>query len=104
MTPAGVWEIGLSPLCRCCSALYLVIRRRACSNRTAGAAGLLGFLGIACPVCHKILLLLLGSDLLLTYFESVRVYVAGAGVAVMSAAVLLECRRARCSAALSAWG
>jgi len=93
MTPVGGWEIlllgGLSML----FGLYVALRRPACADRTAGVGGVLGFLGIACPVCNKILLLLFGGELLLTYFEPVRLYIAAAGIAILAVAVIREWRR-----------
>jgi len=71
----------------------VAIRRPACADRTAGVGGVLGFLGVACPVCNKILLLLFGGELLLTYFEPIRLYVAAAGTAILAVAVVLERRR-----------
>jgi hypothetical protein len=56
--------------------LYVVIRRPFCSDKTVGAGGVIAFLGVACPVCNKILLLVFGGELLPTYFEPVRIYVA----------------------------
>ena len=50
----------------------------------------MGFIGIACPVCNKILLLLFGGELLLTYYEPVRIYVAAAGVLIAAVAVARE--------------
>lgn len=93
MTPAGGWEIGLLGILSLLSGLYVGIRRPACADRTAGAGGVLGFLGIACPVCNKILMLLFGGELLLTYFEPVRIYVALAGTAMVAIAVVFEWRR-----------
>ncbi len=68
----------------------MAIRRPFCSTKTAGVGGVLGFIGVACPVCNKVLLLLFGGDLLLTYFEPVRVYVAAVGVLAVAAAVAHE--------------
>ncbi len=90
MTPAGGWEIGLLAVLSLLLGLYVVIRRPMCSIKSAGAGGLLGFIGIACPVCNKVLLLIFGGELLLTYFEPVRVYVAAAGVLLAAGAVARE--------------
>lgn len=93
MTPAGGWEIGLLALLSLLLGFYVTIRRKACGTRTAGSGGILGFLGIACPVCNKVLLLLFGAEALLAYFEPVRLYVALAGTVLVAAAVLRELRR-----------
>ena len=92
MTPAGGWEIGMLTLLALLSGIYVAIRRPFCSNKTAGAGGVLGFLGVACPVCNKILLMVFGSELLLTYFEPVRIYVAALGVVAAAWAVVHEWR------------
>lgn len=90
MTPAGGWEVGLLAALSLLLGAYVAIRRPACSVKAAGAGGVLGFLGIACPVCNKVLLLLFGGELLLTYFEPVRVYVAAMGVITVFAVLLRE--------------
>lgn len=90
MTPAGGWEIGLLGVLSGLLGLYMAIRRPACADRAAGTGGVLGFLGIACPVCNKILLLLFGGELLLAYFEPVRLYVAAAGAVILTVAVVFE--------------
>lgn len=92
MTPAGGWEISLLVALATLSGVYVAIRRPFCSNKTVGAGGLIGFVGIACPVCNKILLLVFGSELLLTYFEPVRIYVAAFGVILAAWAVVHEWR------------
>jgi hypothetical protein len=90
MTPAGDFEIALLTLLSILLGVYVGIRRPFCSAKTATASGIVGFIGIACPVCNKILLLLFGGELLLTYFEPVRIYVAGAGVVLAAIAVAYE--------------
>lgn len=90
MTPAGDFEILLLTLLSILLGIYVGIRRPFCSAKTATASGIVGFIGIACPVCNKVLLLLFGGELLLTYFEPVRIYVAGAGVLLAAAAITHE--------------
>jgi hypothetical protein len=90
MTPAGGWEVALLTALSLLLGAYVAIRRPVCSVKAAGAGGVLGFLGIACPVCNKILLLLFGGELLLAYFEPVRVYVAAIGVLIVLTALLRE--------------
>ncbi|MEQ8356289.1 MAG: hypothetical protein RH942_12180 [Kiloniellaceae bacterium] len=92
MTPAGGWEIALLLLMSLLLGVYVAVRRPRCSIKSASAGGVLGFIGIACPVCNKILLLLFGGELLLTYFEPVRVYVAAGGTLIIFAALLWELR------------
>ncbi len=93
MTPVGGWEVSLLTLLSFLGGLYVVIRRPFCSNGTVGVGGVLGFLGVACPVCNKILLLAFGSELLLTYFEPIRIYVAALGVLIAAWAVFHEWRQ-----------
>ncbi len=90
MTPAGDLEVVLLGMLSVLLGTYVAIRRPFCSAKTAGVGGVLGFIGVACPVCNKVLLLLFGGDLLLTYFEPVRVYVAAVGVLAVAAAVARE--------------
>jgi len=87
MTPVGDVEILLLGALSVLLGVYTVIRRPFCSIKAAGAGGVLGFLGVACPVCNKLLLLLFGGELLLTYYEPARIYIAAAGVLV--AAIVL---------------
>ncbi len=95
MTPAGGWEIGLLAALSALIGLYVAIRPPACSVKSATTGGVLGFLGIACPVCNKILMLLFGGELLMTYYEPVRIYVAAAGVAIAAWAVWWAWKSAR---------
>ncbi len=95
MTPAGSLEIILLGAMSVLLGAYVAVRRPACSIRTAGTGSVLGFIGVACPVCNKLLLIIFGGELLLTYFEPVRVYVAAAGALVVAVAVWIEWTRRR---------
>jgi len=90
MTPTGDFEILLLAALSALLGVYAAIRRPFCSIKAAGAGGVLGFLGVACPVCNKILLLLFGGELLLTYYEPARIYLAAAGVLVAAVVVARE--------------
>jgi len=90
MTPAGGWEIAMLGAMSAVSGVYVAIRRPFCSVKGAGAGGLLAFLGVACPVCNKILLLIFGGELLMAYYEPVRIYVAAAGALLIAWFTLRE--------------
>ena len=96
MTPTGDFEISLLLLQSALAGVYVGLPRSPCGKRTAGAGAIIGFLGIACPVCNKVLVLLIGSALLLEYFEPVRLYVALAGAALLAAAVWVKLTRPEC--------
>ncbi len=93
MTPVGNFEILLLGALSVLLGVYVAVRRPACSVGTAGTGGVLGFLGIACPVCNKLLMMIFGGELLLSYYEPVRVYLAAAGVLVAAVAVWVELAR-----------
>jgi hypothetical protein len=95
MTPAQGFEIGMLLLQSALIGLYVAVRRPRCSVRPAGVGSVIAFLGIACPTCNKILLLLFGANVLLEYVEPFRLYVAAAGVLVTALAVGAELRAAR---------
>lgn len=84
MTPAGGWEIAMLAAMSLLSGVYIAIRRPFCSIKGASAGGILGFLGVACPVCNKVLLLIFGGELLMAYYEPVRIYVAAVGAALIA--------------------
>ena len=93
MTPAGAWEIGFLAVLSLLGGFYAALRLAACGGRAAGSGGVMGFLGVACPVCNKVLVLLFGGEALLTYFEPMRIYVAAAGLLMLAVAIGLEYRR-----------
>lgn len=95
MTAAGGWEISLLAVLSVQIGIYVAIRSPVCATKSATSGGIIGFLGIACPVCNKILLMLFGGEMLLAYFEPVRIYVALLGVIVTGAAIWWTLRAAK---------
>ena len=99
MTPSGPVEIVLLAALAALAGIYTAVRRPFCAVGGASAGGIAGFLGIACPVCNKVLLAIFGWDLLMTYYEPARLYVAALGVVMLAVAVAYELRqRARLTA------
>ena len=96
MTPTSGFEIALLLLQSVLAGVYVGLPQSTCGIRTAGAGAVIGFLGIACPVCNKVLVLLIGSTLLLEYFEPIRLYVALGGAVLLALAVWLKLSRAEC--------
>lgn len=90
MTAAGWWEILALLLTALLAGLFVVLRRKGCSLAGAQGGGVLGFLGIACPTCNKLLMLIFGGQALLTYYDPIRPLVASLGVAMLGMAVLRE--------------
>ncbi len=103
MTPVGDWEVALLAASSALAGLYVAVRRPACSARMAGLGGVINFLGVACPICNKILVAAFGSELLMSYFDPIRIYVAAAGVIVLAVAVVVEVARSRGLLLSRAW-
>lgn len=91
MTPVGIWELPAAAVMAALGGAYAAIAVPAC--RTGGAGGILGFVGIACPTCNKILMLIFGGPALLTYFDPIRPLVAAIGIAVLAWALARAARR-----------
>lgn len=98
MTETSGFEIGLLALQSILLGVYVAIPARGCALKTAGAGGIVNFVGVACPICNKVLLLVFGADALLTYLEPVRIYLAGGGALITAVAVHVRWRNYRMNA------
>ena len=87
MTAVAGYEYVLLAAQALLGGVYLAVRTPICAAKAAGSGGILGFLGVACPVCNKLLLAIFGSGVLLSYFEPIRLYVGLLGVAALAWAV-----------------
>jgi len=54
--------------------------------------GLLSFLAVGCPVCNKVVVLLLGASGALAYFEPVQPLLAAGGLGLLGVALALRLR------------
>ena len=90
MTPTSGFEIGLLALQAILLGVYAAIPVPACALRIASVGGVANYIGIACPICNKILLFVFGANALLTYLEPVRLYLAAGGALVTLIAVLVR--------------
>lgn len=100
--PVQGFEVALLALQSLLIGVYVAVRRPHCPVRKAGVGSVLAFLGVACPTCNQLLLLLFGADLLIAYFEPARLYLALAGMLVTAFAVWAELRARRGSPRASA--
>ncbi|HWJ76051.1 MAG TPA: hypothetical protein VNX29_23030 [Kaistia sp.] len=95
MTPTSGFEIGLLALQAILLGVYISIPVPACAVKLASVGGIVNYVGIACPICNKLLLALFGASTLLTYLEPVRIYFAVGGVLLMSIATTVRWRKGR---------
>ena len=95
MTPVGPWELGATTLTATLAGVIVGLWGPQCRLRTSGAGGVASFLGIACPTCNKVLMLIFGGPALLAWFDPVRPYLAVAGVIIMSFAAMRAWRAFR---------
>lgn len=95
MTAVGPWELGATTLTAILSGVIVGLWVPQCRMRTSGAGGVASFLGIACPTCNKVLMLIFGGPALLAWFDPVRPWLALAGVITMSIAAVRAWRAFR---------
>lgn len=88
MTPVGPWEFGATALTALLAGVIAALWVPRCKLRTPGTGGFASFLGIACPTCNKVLMLIFGGPALLAWFDPLRPYLATAGVMIMGVAAL----------------
>ncbi len=87
MTKISFWDYMLLGLESILIGLFMGTRASSCAIKKAGIGGVFGFLGFACPTCNKILMLVFGSSLLISYFEPVRYLVGIIGISLFSYAL-----------------
>ena len=90
MTLTSGFEVGLLALQALLIGAYVAIPVSACATKLAGVGGVANFIGIACPICNKLLLLVFSVNALLTYLEPARLYLAAGGVLITAFAVLVR--------------
>ncbi len=96
MTPTSGYEIVLLFLQASMFGIYFAIPTAYCSTKSLSAGGVLGFLGIACPICNKILLMyVFGAELLLSYLEPARIYLALIGTLIIGLALYIKLKKYR---------
>ncbi|TBN46780.1 hypothetical protein EYF88_15975 [Paracoccus sediminis] len=84
MTPVGAWEALAAGVMAVLAGATAALWVPQCRARGARSGGVVGFLGIACPTCNKLLMFLFGGPVLLAWFDPVRPYLALAGIVVMA--------------------
>jgi len=95
MTPVGPWELGATVLTAFLAGVTAALWVPHCRLRASGTGGMASFLGIACPTCNKVLMLVFGGPALLAWFDPLRPYLAAAGVVIMAFAAISALRAYR---------
>lgn len=93
MTPVGPWELGATTLTAILAAVIVGLWVPQCRLHESGAGGVASFLGIACPTCNKLLMLIFGGPALLAWFDPIRPFLAVAGLIVMAFAATRAWRK-----------
>jgi hypothetical protein len=86
MTPVGPWEFAATVLTALLAGITSALWIPTCRMRATGTGGIASFLGIACPTCNKVLMLIFGGPALLAWFDPIRPWLAAVGAAVMAVA------------------
>jgi peptidoglycan/LPS O-acetylase OafA/YrhL len=95
MTPIGPWELVATALMAFFGGVTAALWVPHCRLAGTSGGGLASFLGIACPTCNKVLMLIFGGQALLTWFDPLRPYLATLGVAFMGYAAYRSWRSFR---------
>lgn len=90
MTPTSGFEVMLLALQAVLLGVYVAIPVSSCGLKLASVGGIANFIGIACPVCNKLLLFVFGANALLIYLEPMRLYLAAGGALVTMVAVFIR--------------
>lgn len=74
------------------AASYALPYLRTCATQQGKAAGggILSVLAVGCPVCNKVVLMLLGTSGALTYFEPLQPFIGGLSLILLAAAVYMR--------------
>lgn len=93
--PADYAILGLTVLLMSVLAALYAVPAGACRTSTGRltSAGLLSFLAVGCPVCNKIVLLLLGASGALTYWAPLQPLLGGLSIALLAATLALRVRQ-----------
>lgn len=97
MTPIGPWELMATALMALLGGMTAALWVPVCRLSGTSGGGIASFLGIACPTCNKLLMLMFGGQALLTWFDPLRPYLAALGVAAMAYAATSAWRSFRAS-------
>jgi hypothetical protein len=95
MTPIEGWELPSLIAFASLVGVFTAIRQPNCSARKAGLGSVASFLGIACPTCNKILMILFGGQALMRWFDPIRPAFTAVGLVLLLVAIRTEWRKRR---------
>ncbi|QCO55536.1 hypothetical protein EOK75_07090 [Pseudorhodobacter turbinis] len=93
MTPTAGWELPYLFIFASMAGIYVAIRQPKCSTKKAGIGSIASFLGIACPTCNKVLMLIFGGEALMRWFDPIRPWVTAVGLILLFLAIRTEWRK-----------
>ena len=88
MTPTSAMDLTFLFAGSLLFGLFFVLPKRQEGKKCGGVGGVFAFLGFACPVCNKILILLLGVAGTWTFVEPARPYLGMMGIVLLSIGVV----------------
>ena len=100
MTFVGWWELPALAVVATLAGVFTAIKTPTCGTKKAGLGGLASFLGIACPTCNKILMLIFGGEALLRWYDPVRPAVTVIGMGLLAFAIRSELQKRQISVSL----
>lgn len=93
MTPIEGWEFPSLIIFASLAGVFAAIRQPGCSAKKAGFGSIASLLGIACPTCNKVLMIVFGGEALMRWFDPIRPAVPAVGLILLGLAIRTEWRK-----------
>ena len=85
MTPIEGWELPSLFILASLAGVFAAMRQPSCLSKKVAFGSIASFLGIACPNCNKVLMLIFGGKVLMRWFDPVRPTFTAVGLVLLLA-------------------